>query len=30
MPLQLKFATSTNANIEHFGTGVPGWTVWAK
>lgn len=26
MPLQLKFATSTNANIEHFGTGVPGWT----
>lgn len=26
MPLQLKFATSTNANIEYFGTGVPGWT----
>lgn len=26
MPLQLKFATSTNANIEYFGTGVPAWT----
>lgn len=26
MPLQLKFATSTNANIEYFGTGIPGWT----
>lgn len=25
MPLQLKFSTSTNANIEYFGTGVPGW-----
>lgn len=26
MPLQLKFSTSTNANIEYFGTGVPAWT----
>lgn len=26
MPLQLRFATSTNANIEYFGTGVPAWT----
>lgn len=26
MPLQLKFSTSTSANVENFGTGVPPWT----
>ena len=26
MALELKFSTSTNANIENFGTGIPGWT----
>lgn len=26
MALELKFSTSTNAKIENFGTGVPGWT----
>lgn len=26
MPLQLRFATSTNAVVENFGTGIPDWT----
>lgn len=26
MPLQLKFASSTNSVVEYFGTGVPDWT----
>mgnify|MGYP000002615893 FL=1 len=26
MPLQLKFSTSTSANVENFGTGVAPWT----
>jgi orf16 protein len=26
MALELRFSTSTNANIENFGTGVPAWT----
>ena len=25
MPLEVKFSTSTNANIENFGTGKPAW-----
>ena len=25
MPLQVKFSTSTDANIEYFGTGKPPW-----
>lgn len=26
MALELRFSTSTNANIENFGTGIPAWT----
>ena len=26
MALQLKFSTSTSANVENFGTGVAPWT----